>query len=278
MNDTLMEQLLNDEESSWLDFKEKQYLFNKTDFAGLSFTTKQIEEEKSELLKDILAFANATIVEGKDAYILIGAQEVKGGRSILKGISKHFDDADLHQFVNSKTRNRIRFSYKAYPFESVQLGIIQIPVQEQSTFINNNYGKLKGNVVYIRDGSSTVEVRPDELAQRAKNQEEINRNKLLLQPLFDAHGIGNGSLRLTLWNRGETIKNISIEWFNGKSSKAAWTKDEQITISMNKSARNQFIFPFSISYEDKLGNRFKKELTYDLESIGLTEIKTEELS
>lgn len=275
MNDTLIEQLLNEEESSLLDFKKEQYLI---DFSGLSYTKEQKEEKRSEFIKDILAFANATFAEKKDAYILIGVQEIRGGRSIPNGISKHFDDATLHQIVNSKTRNRIKFSYKAFSFEGVQLGIIQIPVQEQFTFLSSNYGKLKGNVVYIRDGSSTDEVRPDEIAQRAKNEEEINRNKLFLQPIFDAHGIGSGSLRLTLWNRGETIKNISIEWFNGKLPKAAWAKDEQIEIDINKATRNQFIFPFSINYEDKLGNKFRKKLSYDLERIGLSEIETQEIS
>ena len=44
----LIEQLLYENESSTLDFKEKQYLFYSAD-----------DNAKSELLKDILAFANA---------------------------------------------------------------------------------------------------------------------------------------------------------------------------------------------------------------------------
>jgi predicted HTH transcriptional regulator len=67
-----MEELLNEEEGSTLDFKLEQYPFQKAS-----------DEEKSELLKDILAFSNAW--RRADAYILIGVQEVKGGRSIVKG-------------------------------------------------------------------------------------------------------------------------------------------------------------------------------------------------
>jgi len=48
MNNELFEQLLYEDESTTLDFKKKQYLF-----------AKATEEEKSELLKDILGFANA---------------------------------------------------------------------------------------------------------------------------------------------------------------------------------------------------------------------------
>ena len=48
MNAVLMEELLNEDESATLDFKRDQYPFdNATD------------EQKGELLKDILAFANA---------------------------------------------------------------------------------------------------------------------------------------------------------------------------------------------------------------------------
>lgn len=48
MNIELFEQLLYEEENSTLDFKKEQYRF-----------AKATEDEKSELLKDILGFANA---------------------------------------------------------------------------------------------------------------------------------------------------------------------------------------------------------------------------
>lgn len=68
MNDGLMEQVLHEGESSSLDYKRDQYLF--TDATG---------DEKGELLKDILAFANGW--RHAEAYILIGVEEVAGGRS-----------------------------------------------------------------------------------------------------------------------------------------------------------------------------------------------------
>ena len=69
----LLESLLYQEESEALDFKIQQYPFSEA-----------TDEQKSELLKDILAFANAW--RQTDAYILIGVQEVIGGRSIARGI------------------------------------------------------------------------------------------------------------------------------------------------------------------------------------------------
>ncbi len=152
MDPNTLENLLNEDESNCIDFKQTQYRF-----AGAS------DEDKSEILKDILAFANAW--RRTDAYILIGVKEVKGGCSQVIGITDHFDDAALQQFVNSKVQKPIQFSYIAFEFEEKQVGIIKIPVQERPFYLKQKYGKLKPNVVYLRRGSSTDEAEPDEIAK-----------------------------------------------------------------------------------------------------------------
>ena len=152
VNPNTIENLLNEDESNYIDFKQAQYRF-----AGAS------DGDKSELLKDILAFANAW--RRTDAYILIGVKEVKGGRSQVIGITDHFDDATIQQFVNSKVQKPIQFSYIAFEFEEKQVGIIKIPVQERPFYLKQKYGKLKPNVVYLRRGSSTAEAEPDEIAK-----------------------------------------------------------------------------------------------------------------
>jgi len=156
MDNILIEQLLNDDESSTLDFKRDQY-----PFIGAT------DEQKGELLKDILIFANAW--KRTDAYILIGVEEVKGGRSIVVGVSNHPDDASLQQFVNSKTNRPVVFSYSAFTFEGKQLGIIQIPPQERPLFLKKPFGTLKSNTVYMRSGSSTSIANPDEIARMGKD-------------------------------------------------------------------------------------------------------------
>ncbi len=152
MDSITLENLLNENESNYVDFKQAQYRF-----IGAS------DEDKSEILKDILAFANAW--RRTDAYILIGVKEVKGGRSQVIGIKDHFDDATLQQFVNSKVQKPIQFSYIAFEYEEKQVGIIKIPVQERPIYLKQKYGKLKPNVVYLRRGSSTDEAEPDEIAK-----------------------------------------------------------------------------------------------------------------
>lgn len=152
MTDGLFEALLQEEESSSLDFKRDQY-----PFIGAS------DDDKGELLKDILAFANSW--RRSTAYILIGVDEVKGGRGVVHGVSQHLADNDLQQFVNSKANRTVTFSYAAFPFEGKQVGIITIPKQERPVFLNKDFGKLKKQVVYVRQSSSTAPASPDEIAR-----------------------------------------------------------------------------------------------------------------
>src|SRR6266566_490642 len=157
MTETLLESLLYRTESETLDFKEGQYAF-----VGAN------PEQKSELLKDILAFANAW--RDADAYILIGVREVKGAKSTVTGIlaAEHFDDHSLQQFVSSKTNRPVSFSYQPFATSGLQIGVLALPATDQRPFfLTNDFGLLKKNAVYIRRGSSTAEATPDEVISMA---------------------------------------------------------------------------------------------------------------
>lgn len=159
LDTTSLEQLLYEEESKTLDFKEGQYQFAKTD-----------DKTKGELLKDILAFANTR--RGETAYILIGVRERKGKQSKVVGVSgDHLDDASLQQFVNSKTQRPVEFSY--YPLrttDGLEIGVIEIAVQQRPTYLNKSFGRLEASTVYIRRGSSTGVAGPDEIATMGNDQ------------------------------------------------------------------------------------------------------------
>jgi len=145
-----IEELLYEEESPTLDFKSEQYKFINAE-----------NHEKVELLKDILAFANAW--RRTDAFILIGVEEVKGGRSIPIGINDDLDDAQLQQFINSKTQRPIEFEYKATQVDNVKAGVIRIPVQKRPFYLKKDFCNLKRHIVYLKRGSSTDEADPDEI-------------------------------------------------------------------------------------------------------------------
>jgi hypothetical protein len=90
MDAKLLNELLHEEESATLDFKRDQYPFVGAD-----------DSTKSELLKDVLAMANAW--RRAETFILIGVEDVRGGRSNPLGVTTQHDDATLQQFVISST-------------------------------------------------------------------------------------------------------------------------------------------------------------------------------
>jgi len=185
----LIEQLLYENESSTLDFKRDQY-----EFDGAT------DEDKAELLKDILAFANSW--GRSNAYILIGVDEVPSGRSIVVGVSEHLDDAKVQQFVNSKTQRPLHFSYHALTCEGKGIGVICIPPQERPLYLKRGFGKLKKDTVYVRRGTSTDIASPDEISKmRQSSSGALVGLPILDVQFFDAEavsGIGTAVLLETL--------------------------------------------------------------------------------
>jgi hypothetical protein len=162
MNRKLFEQLLHEEESATLDFKCSQYAFQKAD-----------DDSKSELLKDILGFANA--LRRSEAYILIGVREIRGERSEVVGIKPEdqLDDHALQQFVNSLTNKPVNFDYQAFSADNMQVGIITIEHQERPIYLKRDYGKLKKEKVYMRRGSSTNPNKPASLDEIASMRSSL---------------------------------------------------------------------------------------------------------
>jgi Putative DNA-binding domain len=148
------EQLLYEEEGPTLDFKRDQYAF-----------VKASDEDKLELLKDILGFVNCW--RRSEALIVIGVQEVQGGRSIVHGVSEHLQDHTLQQFVNNLTNRSVQFCHRAFEFEGKQIGIIQIEQQQRPVYLKKDYGKLQKEKVYIRRGSSTDPSKPARIEEIA---------------------------------------------------------------------------------------------------------------
>lgn len=152
LTDELMDLLLSEDEGAALDFKRDPYPFEGAE-----------PHQKAELLKDILAFANA--FRRATAYILIGVEDVPGGRGIVHGVDRHPDDASLQQFVNAKTNRPVEFRYRAREVDGKQVGVIEIPVQTRPLYLDKAFGKLKAHAVYVRRGSSTEIASPDEVAR-----------------------------------------------------------------------------------------------------------------
>lgn len=148
--------LLHRSEGETLDFKQ-QYAFS-----GAS------DDHKSELLKDILALANAW--KDAPAHLVVGVTEQDGRASAFPGVTVHLADHTLQQFVNARTNAPIRFEVETIPYQGVHLDIIRIAKeQERPLFLTKDYGRLKKNVVYVRRGSSTAEASPKEIADMGRS-------------------------------------------------------------------------------------------------------------
>ena len=164
----LLENLLHQEEGPALDFKQEQYPFDNAD-VGM----------KSELLKDILALVNSWRLT--TAYILIGVKEVKGGRSEIVGVAEHLDDANLHQFVNGKTQRPVEFSYLPFHVEGVDIGVVEVPIQERPIYLTSRFGPLREHTVLLRDGSSTRVATPDEITKMGVEQALGGSSQFILE-------------------------------------------------------------------------------------------------
>ncbi|WP_088259779.1 helix-turn-helix domain-containing protein [Fimbriiglobus ruber] len=177
MDSTLFEMLLHEEESTYLDFKKQQYPFSRT-----------TDDQKSELLKDIIGMANAW--RRADSYILIGVEDVRGGRSNVIGIpaSDQLADHSLQQFINNLTNRPISFLYEAFTFEGKQVGVIRIDEQQaRPLYLKRDYGKLKKDEVYVRRGSSTDPTKPaspDEISLMGSAQTPTPPNLGLIKAYF----------------------------------------------------------------------------------------------
>lgn len=155
IDEKTIEELCLKGESQTLDYKSEQYKF---------YSDKA---EKSELLKDILAFANAWRTE--NAYILIGVSEKDNGQGEIVGIPKSdiIDDADIQQFMNSKTNKLIPFSSYTVICQKGIVQIIEINdcTQERPVFAIKDFGDVKKEIVKIKRGTSTDHASPDEIVR-----------------------------------------------------------------------------------------------------------------
>jgi hypothetical protein len=173
IDESFVETLLNMSESDVLDFKRDQY-----PFAGAS------DEAKSEIVKDVLAFANAWKTD--DAHIVVGVDETPGGRATVVGVDKHLKDADLQQLVNSKTNTPVAFEYVPITIDNLSVGIVRIRrTQQRPCFLKRAFGKLQPNIVYIRRGSSTAEADPAEIARMGTSLIDSRRTPQLTLELAD---------------------------------------------------------------------------------------------
>lgn len=151
MTTELFEQLISRDESDTLDFKKEQYEFVDDDSVA-------------KFVKDILSFANT--IRKHNSYIIIGIEQTTSGK-IFHGLSKNIDDAIFQDKVKTKVYPIPKFSYSVFRHNSLDYGIIEVPLQRYSETLAPIV-KMKGlevGKVYIRRGSTNSEAIGKEVTQ-----------------------------------------------------------------------------------------------------------------
>lgn len=144
LTDELLKQLRYKGEGSDLDYKSERPTF-----------IKASDDDKSELLKDILALANAH--RDGTAYILFGFKENVPHPAGVVGLPAEgaIDDSRLQQFVNEKLETKLHFRYEERLFDGKHVAVLSIPKQPRPFYLAKPYGKLAKDTVYVRRGSAT---------------------------------------------------------------------------------------------------------------------------
>lgn len=178
-----LNQLCLQGESNCVDYKRAQYAF----IGGT-------DDQKAELLKDVLCFANS--FRKMLAYIIIGVDEEPSGIGSICGIREDevIDDAKLQEFINSKTNRRIPFS--AYPFRTAAGKILQVIeldvcIVGRPYYLKKRFASLNYNDVWMRIGSSSHVASPDDIAAMGRAAFEAENTPYIKTTLLSENGDTN---------------------------------------------------------------------------------------
>lgn len=141
------ERLLENPESSILDFKREMYHFD----------SDSDKRKISAFVKDIIAFGNT--IRTVTAYIIIGVDENNEKSKKLIGIDNVIDDATLQEKVKNKIHPRPNFSFYTIEHSGLRFGVFEFPITKYSTplLATENMKGIEVGKIYHRKGTSNSE-------------------------------------------------------------------------------------------------------------------------
>lgn len=158
----LLEIIRYENESTTVDFKRSQY------------------QNNEELLKDIMAMANANIDANNKRYIIVGVKHSPNGSRVVHSIpSEEFkDDSEYQNLVRNNIEPEIKFSYKPVDFEGHLLGVFEITECHHRPYsMKKTFGKLEQGTCYIRRGSQQGRVVRADLEVMYEDRYEKKRER-----------------------------------------------------------------------------------------------------
>ena len=140
-----------------------------------------LEKGKTELIKDIIAFANS--LQNDKGYIILGVKNLTSKNKLLGINDLHLDDATLQEIVNSKLNRKIKFEYLEFEFKRKVFAVIQIESDGKPFYLIKDYKNLKKESVYIRRGTATFTATPDEVYLMGQLKNHIHKD--MIKVYFD---------------------------------------------------------------------------------------------
>lgn len=206
-------------EGDYLDFKEEDYH----------------KENKIELVKDVIAFANSHSIRNK--YIIIGIKEENNICQDIIGIDKEKvrDEAEFQQIIKTYIKEDLIFEYKIINIDGKDLLVIKIPATNNANrpfMVKTQIKYLKENEIYIRKGSMTTLANKKDLTYMFK---ENKSSKLIVQSYLD----------------GKLSNRVQISELNSKIEKYKEEKFKQLkkfVDEINNLKGNEFSFGMEKSF------------------------------
>lgn len=256
-----LNQLCLQGESFYVDYKRAQYAF----IGGT-------DDQKADLLKDVLCFANS--FRKTPAYILIGVDEEPSGIGTICGIREDevIDDSKLQEFINSKTNRQIPFS--AYPFKTaagkmLQVIELDVCVAGRPYYLKKKFAWLQHKDVWIRVSSSSHIASPDEIAVMGRASFELESSPdiktLLVSENGDSKELVSVSIDCDIKQTGSQFQRKMASLSGGTDyDQYMWVKSNIAKLHFRLKAEN-------VSRVNAENLEFKYDLKCDDGSVALSE-------
>jgi len=171
------------------------------------------DDQKSELVKDVTAIANA---HGRETGYLFYGVDLRQADPVV-GLKRHYDDATLQQMVNSKLEKPVSFVYYETHTGDHSVGVVVIPPSDTRPHIMKaTFGKAREGQIPIRRGSSTTWANWDDLqlmygSQTGRRAEENDIAQLLRRASGPESHIG--PLAVEVWQlASKALGPDQVDW------------------------------------------------------------------